>query len=43
MVSSGIRIGTSDYLQWKHANPVLDDKDQTFVEKQRHNNVIHLP
>ncbi|PWU80260.1 MAG: hypothetical protein DLM72_13080 [Candidatus Nitrosopolaris wilkensis] len=27
MVSSGIRIGAWDYLQWKHVTPVNDDKD----------------
>jgi hypothetical protein len=33
MVSSGIRIGAWDYLQWKHVNPILDDEDQALAAK----------
>ncbi|MGC1929550.1 MAG: hypothetical protein WA667_11285 [Candidatus Nitrosopolaris sp.] len=33
MISSGIRIGAWDYLQWKHVTPMLDDKDQTIAAK----------
>ena len=33
MVSSGIRIGAWDYLQWKHVTPILDEKGQTIAAK----------
>jgi integrase len=33
MVSSGIRIGAWDYLQWKDVVPILDDKGQSIATK----------
>lgn len=33
MVSSGIRIGAWDYLQWKHVSPVMDEKDKIIAAK----------
>ena len=33
MVSSGIRIGSWDYLRWKHISPVTNDKDEIIAAK----------
>jgi hypothetical protein len=33
MVSSGIRIGSWDYLRWKHISPVTNDKDEVIAAK----------
>ena len=33
MVSSGIRIGSWDYLRWKHISPITNDKDEVITAK----------
>jgi hypothetical protein len=33
MVSSGIRIGAWDYLQWKHVLPMTNDKDEIVAAR----------
>ena len=33
MVSSGIRLGAWDYLQWKHVIPIKDDNGQILCAK----------
>ena len=33
MVSSGIRIGAWDYLQWKHVSPMINAKGETVAAK----------
>jgi hypothetical protein len=33
MVSSGIRIGAWDYLQWKHISPITSDKGEVIAAK----------
>jgi hypothetical protein len=33
MVSSGIRIGSWDYLRWKHISPITNDKDEIIAAK----------
>jgi hypothetical protein len=31
MVSSGIRIGSWDYLRWKHVSSITNDKGQVIA------------
>ena len=33
MVSSGIRIGAWDYLQWKHVSPITNDKGEIVAAR----------
>jgi hypothetical protein len=33
MVSSGIRIGAWDYLQWKHVKPVINNEGEIIAAK----------
>ena len=33
MVSSGIRIGAWDYLQWKHVIPMTNSSDEIIAAK----------
>ena len=33
MVSSGIRIGAWDYLQWKHVSPITNDNGEIIAAR----------
>jgi len=35
MISSGIRIGAWDYLQWKHIEPITKENGEIIAAKLR--------
>ena len=42
MISSGIRLGASDYLKWKHVAPIVDDEEMIIAVLRLTGQSIHM-